>query len=63
MEETRVCPRCGKKYKGYPALSRRDNETPICPNCGVEEALEDWFNEISEKGGDRNGTDNVRVCR
>ena len=37
----RVCPKCGKEYNDYPALSRRDNKTLICPECGVREALED----------------------
>lgn len=37
----RVCPKCGKEYNDYPAISRRDNKTPICPECGVLEALED----------------------
>lgn len=37
----RLCPRCNKLYSGYPALSRRDNETEICPDCGMVEALED----------------------
>ena len=36
-----VCPRCGKPYSGYPALSRRNNTTEICPDCGTREALED----------------------
>ena len=35
------CPKCGKPYTGYPALSRRDNTTLICPDCGTREALED----------------------
>lgn len=35
-----VCPRCGRPYRGYPALSRIDNRTEICPDCGVREALE-----------------------
>ena len=26
----RICPKCGKTYKGHPAISRVDNETPIC---------------------------------
>ncbi len=39
--EIRICPRCGKEYTDYPALSRRDNETEICPDCGTREALED----------------------
>ena len=33
------CPICGKPYSGYPALSRKDNETLICPDCGTREAL------------------------
>ena len=37
----RVCPKCGKEYNDYPAISRRDNKTLICPECGVIEALED----------------------
>lgn len=42
------CPKCGKYYIGYPALSRRDNKTKICPKCGVEEALA-RLNEYSKK--------------
>ena len=37
-----TCPRCGKNYDGYPALSRIDNATNICPPCGTAEALEDF---------------------
>ncbi len=33
------CPKCGKYYVGYPALSREDNKTEICPKCGVGEAV------------------------
>ena len=36
----RICPKCEKTYKGHPAISRVDNETPICPTCGTREALE-----------------------
>lgn len=36
------CPRCGGKIEGYPALSRRDNETDICSSCGEEEAMVDF---------------------
>ena len=36
---TAVCPRCGRSYRGYPALSREDNKTRICPDCGIREAL------------------------
>ena len=35
----RMCPRCGRPFSGYPAISRYDNETEICPDCGVEEAM------------------------
>lgn len=35
----KFCPRCGRTYTEYPALSRYDNETYICPDCGVEEAM------------------------
>lgn len=36
----KTCPKCGKVYTDYPALSRVDNETYICPSCGVKEAIE-----------------------
>lgn len=36
----RVCPKCGRTYTEYPALSRADNVTEICPECGTREALE-----------------------
>ncbi len=36
----KTCPRCGRIYRGRPALSRTDNETLICPDCGTREALE-----------------------
>lgn len=40
MKYTKViCPKCGKMYQGYPALSRVDNKTEICPDCGVREAM------------------------
>ena len=29
METTKICPKCGKTYRGHPAISRVDNETPI----------------------------------
>lgn len=37
---TAICPKCGRSYRGTPALSREDNETLICPDCGTREALE-----------------------
>ena len=36
MEE-RSCPKCGRTYTEYPALSRTDNKTLICPDCGIRE--------------------------
>lgn len=36
----RKCPKCGREYDEYPAISRVDNETEICPDCGMREALE-----------------------
>ena len=38
------CPKCGKKYYDYSALSRDDNKTEICPECGLKEALTIWAN-------------------
>lgn len=38
--ETKMCPKCGKTYRGHPAISRADNKTPICSECGTREALE-----------------------
>lgn len=35
----KMCPRCGRPYSGYPAISRYDDKTEICPDCGVEEAM------------------------
>lgn len=34
-----VCPICNEEYKGYPAISRKDNKTEICSICGIKEAL------------------------
>ena len=47
IEKTRICPICGREYTDYPALSRRDNATEICPACGVDEALDDFFNNAN----------------
>ena len=48
VEILRTCPKCGKEYQGYPALSRADNKTEICPTCGTKEAL-DAFNLASNE--------------
>ena len=44
-----ICPKCGKAYHGYPALSRVDNSTLICPDCGVREALEGMGISVEEQ--------------
>lgn len=36
----KICPKCGRYYKGVPAISRRDNKQ-ICPDCGMIGAMED----------------------
>ena len=46
MEE-RSCPKCGRTYTEYPAISRTDNKTLICPDCGIREALESM--EVSKE--------------
>ena len=38
-EKVKKCPKCGKEYTGYPAISRTDNKTEICSECGTAEAL------------------------
>lgn len=43
-----ICPKCGKEYKGVPALSREDNATLICPECGTRESLNAIGMEQSE---------------
>lgn len=35
-----ICPRCGQRYTGRPAVSRLDGSVFICPDCGTREALE-----------------------
>ena len=35
-----ICPKCGKTYKGAPAMSRQAPYGPICSDCGTREALE-----------------------
>ena len=37
--EIQKCPKCGKEFTEYPAISRDDNITEICPECGMKEAL------------------------
>ena len=43
MKKVIVCPICKKRFYGYPAISRKDNQTEICADCAVEEALEDFL--------------------
>lgn len=44
--EIQKCPKCGKEFIGYPAISREDNETEICPECGVKEAMEAYLGSL-----------------
>lgn len=39
MKES-ICPKCNKKYKERPAISRIDNKTKICSICSLKEAME-----------------------
>lgn len=43
MKKNRICPKCGKQYSGYPALSRTDNKTKICADCGTREAVDAYY--------------------
>jgi RNA polymerase subunit RPABC4/transcription elongation factor Spt4 len=49
----KICPICKQKYKGQPAISRKDNKTEICGNCGTTEALLEYYKFIM-KGGKEN---------
>lgn len=49
-QKRRKCPKCGKYYVGYPALSREDNKTEICPECGVKEALTIFLDQTQKHG-------------
>lgn len=39
MNETRICPLCGKGYTDYPAISRTKSAQEICPQCGTAQAV------------------------
>lgn len=42
-KEIKKCPKCGRRFEGIGAISRRDNKTEICSDCGVVEAMADFF--------------------
>ena len=46
--ETRMCPKCGRTYTEYPAVSRENNED-ICPDCGMKEAIEAFIKAQDSK--------------
>lgn len=51
-----TCPRCGKMYNDWPAVSRKDGKTLVCPECGTREALEEfsrWYAESQNVKQDR----------
>lgn len=37
------CPSCQNQIQGYPAISRKDNQTEICSPCGTAEAMNDFL--------------------
>ena len=37
------CPSCQNQIEGYPAISRKDNQTEICSPCGTAEAMSDFL--------------------
>lgn len=45
--KTQRCPKCGRIYSGYPALSRADNKTLICPDCGTQEAIASFVQSVT----------------
>ena len=47
--EKKICPICRKEIIGYPALSRKDNNTEICSDCGTAEALIAYFGAEHKK--------------
>ena len=44
MRKRRICQKCGGPMVGYPAISRKDNQTEICSTCGLKEALDAYKN-------------------
>jgi predicted RNA-binding Zn-ribbon protein involved in translation (DUF1610 family) len=55
MEELgiKICPICGNEYTGYPAISRKDNETEICPSCGHKEAIQAFKDNMTPEERER----------
>lgn len=45
----RRCPKCGKSFTDYPAISRKDNRTEICPECGISEAVTAFENSLHSR--------------
>lgn len=35
----KICPVCGKPYKGYSAISRKDGINEVFLDCGFDEAI------------------------
>ena len=40
MQNSAICPKCGRGFTAPAAISRKDNKTPVCPSCGLVEALQ-----------------------
>jgi len=49
----RQCPKCGKRFTEYPAISRRNNTTEICSQCGRLEAIADMRTRTIEDPNER----------
>ena len=69
----KICPKCGRYYKGVPAISRRDNKQ-ICPDCGMIGAMEDGgisadkqraildMSEMEEERGEEENGKKILLC-
>ena len=44
-----ICPKCGKEYNEFPALSRLDNQTEICSKCAEAEAMAELEKMLNSK--------------
>lgn len=60
MNAEKICPKCGKVYTGYPAISREDNASKICQECGMLEAIKytGFSEDVQEKLKEA-----VRLCK
>ena len=51
----KICPICGKPYKGYSAISWKDGTTEIFLDCELDEAIKCFINaNVKDKMNARN---------